>query len=241
VTSLQVVLLAGGLGTRMRPMTETVPKALIPVAGKPFADWQLGYLAAQGVKRVTYCIGYRGDMLRDHVGDGARFGLDVSWVDEGSQLRGTGGALRLALDQGALDDAFFVLWGDAYLPIEVASVEDAWRRSGLPALMTVLRNEGRWDSSNVIYADGRVALYDKSRPEDRRSEMHWIDYGLSVLTREVVNERIESGAVADLANVMRDLSRAGLLAGFEVTQRFYEVGSPEGVRDLEAHLDSLPR
>jgi NDP-sugar pyrophosphorylase family protein len=234
--TLQVVLLAGGLGTRMRPLTETIPKALVPVLGKPFADWQLAHLAAQGVERVTCCIGYRGEMLRDHVGDGSRFGLKVSWIDEGEHLRGTGGALRLALDEGALDDAFLVLFGDSYLPIELSGVEQAWRRSAMPALMTVLRNEGRWDASNAIYANGRVVLYDKSRPEGRRPEMHWIDYGLSVLTRDVVERHIATGTVADLADVMRDLSVAGRLAGFEVDQRFYEVGSPEGVRDLENHL-----
>lgn len=240
--SLQVVLLAGGLGTRMRPLTETMPKALVPVLGRPFVDWQLTQLAAQGVERVTCCVGYRGDMLRDHVGDGSRFGLSVAWIDEGSRLRGTGGALRLALDQGALDDAFFVLWGDSYLPIEFSSVEDAWRRSALPALMTVMRNEGRWAASNAIYSDGRIALYDKTWPEERRSEMRWIDYGLSLLTSEVVDRDIASGSVADLAAVMRDLSLAGQLAGLEVTQRFYEVGSPEGVRDLEDYLSkSEPR
>jgi NDP-sugar pyrophosphorylase family protein len=213
-----------------------MPKALVPVLGLPFADWQLSQLAAQGVERVTCCVGYRGDMLRDHVGDGSRFGLSVSWIDEGSRLRGTGGALRLALDEGALDDAFFVLWGDSYLPIEFASVEEAWRLSALPALMTVLRNESRWHASNAIYAGGRITLYDKSRPEERQAEMRWIDYGLSVLTRDVVDRHIASGSVADLAVVMRDLSLAGQLAGLEVTQRFYEVGSPEGVRDLEDYL-----
>jgi NDP-sugar pyrophosphorylase family protein len=222
----------------MRPLTETLPKALIPVLGRPFADWQLTHLAAMGVERVTYCIGYRGDMLRDYVGDGSRHGLDVSWIDEGSRLRGTGGALRLALDQGALDDAFFVLFGDSYLPVELPSVEQAWRRSAMPALMTVLRNEGRWDASNAIYRDGQIVLYDKRRPLERRSEMHWIDYGLSVVTSTVVGRHIASGTVADLADVMRDLSLAGQLAGLEVDQRFYEVGSPEGVRDLEDYLAS---
>jgi len=234
--TLQVVLLAGGLGTRMKPLTETMPKALIPVLGRPFADWQLEHLAAQGVNRVACCIGYRGEMLRDHVGDGSRYGLDVVWIDEGSRLRGTGGALRLALDQGALDAAFLVLFGDSYLPVGVSAVEDAWRRSGSQALMTVMRNEGRWDTSNAIYSKGRVVLYDKRRPEERRSEMHWIDYGLSVLTADVVGRHIAVGAVADLADVMRDLSMAGELAGLEVDQRFYEVGSPEGVRDLEEYL-----
>lgn len=220
----------------MRPATEAIPKALIPVLGRPFVDWQLEHLATQGIEHVTLSIGYRGDMLRAHVGDGSRFGLTVSWVDEGDQLRGTGGALRLALDEGALDEAFFVLNGDSYLPIAMAEVESVWGDSGQPALMTVMRNEGRWDSSNAIYLDGRVVLYDKSRPTERQPEMHWIDYGLSVLTREVVANRISSNKFADLADVMRDLSVEGLLAGLEVSQRFYEAGSPVGLRDLEHYL-----
>jgi NDP-sugar pyrophosphorylase family protein len=220
----------------MRPMTEAMPKALIPVLGKPFADWQLGHLAAQGVERVTYSIGYRGEMLRAHVGDGGRFGLKVSWVDDGARPLGTGGALRRALDEGALDEVFFVLNGDSYLPSSMAEVEKAWRASAHPALMTVLRNEGRWDSSNAIYSDSRVVLYDKSRPADRQAKMHWIDYGLSVMTREVIASRIKSGSFADLADLMRDLSHEGRLAGLEVHQRFYEAGSPEGLRDLEDHL-----
>jgi NDP-sugar pyrophosphorylase family protein len=234
--ALQCVILAGGLGTRMRPHTEAVPKALLPVLGRPFADWQLRLLAGQGIERVVYCVGYRGDMLRDHVGDGSRFGLDVTWSDEGQTLLGTAGAIRLAIDRSVVDEAFLVLYGDSYLPISIGTVEEAWRSSGMPALMSVLRNEGRWDTSNCVYREGRVVLYDKSRPEARRAEMRWIDYGLSVLTRAVVVERVPPGTVADLADLQRDLSASGELAGLEVEQRFYEAGSPAGLRELETHL-----
>lgn len=233
---LQCVILAGGLGTRMRPLTETIPKALVPVLGIPFADWQLQLLASQGIDRVLLSVGYRGDMLRNHVGDGSRFGLRVSWMDEWPHLRGTGGALRLALDAGALEDAFFVLYGDSYLPVAMAGVEQAWRRSHAPALMTVMRNEGRWDASNVIFADGLVALYDKNRPVDCRQEMRWIDYGLSIVTSQVVADRIEPGKPVDLAGIFRDLSIEDRLAGLEVAERFYEIGSPTGLAELEAYL-----
>lgn len=228
----------------MRPLTESIPKALVPVLGRPFVDWQLELLTAQGVDSVTYCVGYRSDLLRAHVGDGSRHGVSVTWVDEGEQLRGTAGALRLAYEEGALEDAFFVLYGDSYLPLDLRAVEAAWRKSGLPALMTVLRNDGRWDASNTIYADGAVMLYDKSRPEQRRPAMRWIDYGLSVFTRDVVASKIPTATKADLAALLRDLSVAGSLAGFEVRERFFEVGSPAGLRDLEDHLsrlDATPR
>lgn len=235
--ALQCVVLAGGMGTRMRPLTETLPKALIPVLGRPFAHWQLELLAAEGVREVVFCVGYRGRMLVDRIGDGSAFGLGVTWSEEGDRLLGTGGAIRLALDRGLLADAFFVLYGDSYLPVSFATVEAAWQRSQQPALMTVLRNRERWDRSNCVYREGRVVLYDKSRPADRVSEMDCIDYGLSVLTAGVVRERIPTGTVADLADVQRDLSLAGQLAGLEVEQRFYEAGSPEGLRDLEEYLD----
>lgn len=237
--ALQCVILAGGLGTRMRPLTETIPKALIPVRGIPFVDWQLRHLAAQGVREVLFSIGYRGKMLRDHVADGSRLGLRVTYVDEGSQLRGTGGALRLALDVGALDDAFFVLYGDSYLPVSMAEVEQAWRLSGLPALMTVLHNDDRWDSSNAAFADGRVTVYDKGRPEKVSGQLRWIDYGLSILSRPLIAEAVATDTHADLADLFHALSQAGRLAGFEVKERFYEAGSPEGLRDLENYLSQI--
>ena len=235
---LQCVVLAGGPGTRMRPATEEMPKALLPVLGRPFADWQLELLAKQGIERVLYSVGYRGEMIRDHVGDGSRFGLEINYMDEGEHLRGTGGALHLAFHLGELEEAFFVLYGDSYLPIDFGAVESAWQQTPLPALMTVFRNDGQWDASNAIHDAGRVVLYDKDRPADRVEEMRWIDYGLSILPRDVVAERIPHDEVTNLAELMRDLSREGKLAGYEVSERFYEAGSPEGLRDLEQYLSS---
>jgi NDP-sugar pyrophosphorylase family protein len=238
---LQCVILAGGTGTRMRPATEEMPKALLPVLGKPFADWQLGLLAEQGVQRILYSVGYRGEMIREHIGEGSRFGLEVGYVDEGEHLRGTGGALRLALDLGKLDEAFFVLYGDSYLPVDLGGIESAWEQTELPALMTVFRNDDQWDRSNAIYSGGRVILFDKSRPADRVEDMHWIDYGLSVLTQEPIADYCPPEGVNDLADAMRDLSREGKLAGYEVSERFYEAGSPEGIRDLEQYLSRADR
>jgi NDP-sugar pyrophosphorylase family protein len=230
---MHCVILAGGLGTRMRPLTERLPKALVPVVGQPFADIQLAWLAGAGVVSVVYCIGYKGTALRDHVGDGGRWGLHITWVDEGDRLRGTAGALRLALDQGALPDRFLVLYGDSYLLVDIGEVWEAFATSGAPALMTVYRNAGRWDQSNVEYRDGKVVLYDKSATGD---EMAYIDYGLSVLTRDLIEEVLPPGCVADLGNLFHDLSLTGRLAGYEVHERFYEVGSIDGLADLEARL-----
>jgi NDP-sugar pyrophosphorylase family protein len=229
---MQCVILAGGLATRMRPLTETIPKSLIPVAGRAFLDYQLQWMAGVGVDRVLLSVGYLGAMLRDYVGNGQRWGLAVETVDEGTELRGTAGALRLALDSGRLDEAFLVTYGDSFLPIDFARVWQAFQRCAKPALMTVLRNVGRWDQSNVIFEHGDV-LYDKQRRTRPVADFCYIDYGLCALQRSLVLHHVPERGRADLANLFHELSLAGRLTGFEVHERFYEVGSPAGLSDFE--------
>lgn len=233
---MQCVILAGGLGTRMWPVAKTVPKTMLPVAGRPFADWQLEWLAGDGVESVVYCVGYLGDQVRDHVGNGAAHGLEVTYVDEGAHLRGTAGALRLALDQGVLDDRFLLLYGDSWLQVDPSVVMAAFLASGLPALMTVYGNDGRHDASNVEYAEGLVTRYEKGLGDATPASMRWIDYGLSVLSSTLVSERVPTGEILDLAPVCTDLAAEGLLAGHLVADRFFEIGSPEGLREAEQHL-----
>jgi NDP-sugar pyrophosphorylase family protein len=232
---LPCVVLAGGLGTRMRPATDSLPKSLIPVLGRPFAELQLEWLAREGVDRVIYSIGFLGRQIRDTIGTGDRFGVRVDYVDEGDDLRGSGGALRLALDVGALPARFFILNGDSYLRVPFAEVARTWHTSGLPAIMTVMRNLNRWDSSNATLTDGRV-FYDKRAGADERAAMEWIDYGLSATSSEVIAGWLEPGEHADLADLFHQLSVDGSLAGYEVTDRFFEIGSPSGLHELEDHL-----
>jgi len=227
---LPVAILAGGLATRMRPLTTRIPKALIHVAGKPFVDHQLALLQRNGYRDVVLCVGHLGDMLRHHVGSGERFGLNVGYVDDGPTLLGTGGALRKAAP--LLGEAFVVLYGDSYLPMDYARVEVAFRNCGRPALMTVYRNRDRYDRSNVVLRDGVVALYDKEHPT---AEMEYIDYGMSVIRASVLDGYPER---FDLASVFTALSMADTLAGFEVEQRFFEIGSPSGLAEAENYLRS---
>ena len=234
-----VVILAGGLGTRIRDLTPDLPKALIPVIGEPFAFHQLRLLASQGVQDVVFVIGYRGAQIQDAIGDGAAFDLRVSYVDEGEQLRGTGGALRFALASGALPKVFGVLYGDSYLPIDLTRVWEAFAVRDRPALMTVFRNEGRWDTSNVVVAHGLVAHYEKGRDTPSRHRMAWIDYGFSILERDVI-ERIPASRPADLSDLYTEMSIKGELAAYEVSERFFEVGTSTGRADLERHLAGGP-
>jgi MurNAc alpha-1-phosphate uridylyltransferase len=232
---MQCVILAGGIGSRMWPETKSVPKTLLAILGRPFADWQLAWLAGAGIDSVAYCIGYLGSDVRCYVGDGARWGLSVSYVDEGERLRGTAGALRLALDHGVLEEDFLVLYGDSWLQVDPAAVLTALRRRPEPAVMTVHHNGGRWDTSNVVFDGDRVVRYEKGLPQ-RPPEMTWIDYGLTALRRTVIADRVPAGEVADLAPLLTDLAAEGALAGFDVPERFYEIGSPAGRAELEEFL-----
>lgn len=228
---LPVAILAGGLATRLQPLTRTVPKAMVPVADEPFVAHQLRRLRAEGVERVVLCLGHLGEQVRDFVGDGARFGLSVACSFDGEALLGTGGALVRALP--LLGPAFFVLYGDTLLDVRYAPVELAFRRSGMPALMTVLRNEGRWDGSNVIFRDGRLLRYDKRQ---RTPEMLHIDYGLGLLSAALLTGR-PAGMAFDLAELYTQLSDEGRLAGFEVFHRFHEIGTPAALAETERFLE----
>ncbi|MCU1655735.1 MAG: Nucleotidyl transferase [Pseudonocardiales bacterium] len=232
---MQCVILAGGLGTRMWPDAKTTPKTLLPVAGRPFAWWQLNWLAESGVDSVVYCIGHLGEQIRDFVGDGSGWGLHVAYADEGDQLRGTAGAIALASDDDVLDERFLVLYGDSWLQIDPADVLRDAEESDLPALMTVFDNHGEWDGSNVVYAGGRVRRYEKGL-DPAPPEMHWIDYGLSVFTRDLIDTRVPRDRPSDLAPLCTSLAAAGDLAGYVATERFYEIGSPQGLRDTEVLL-----
>lgn len=233
-TDLPVALLAGGKATRLGAITQTIPKLLVEVAGEPFFNHQLRLLKAAGLTRVVLCVGHLGDQIVERYGDGSAWGMHLDYSFDGEKLLGTGGALVRALPK--LGDAFYVLYGDSYLPIDYAAVGRAFLASGQPGLMTVYENRGAYDASNVWFEDGRLRLYSKT---EKLPQMHHIDYGLS-LFRAAAFADAPRDAVVDLATVQSDLSRRGLLAGFELTQRFYEIGSPAGLAELDQLLRAQP-
>jgi N-acetyl-alpha-D-muramate 1-phosphate uridylyltransferase len=222
---LPVAILAGGLATRLHPITETIPKALVEVAGKPFILRQLDYLRRQGVSRVVLCTGFLGEQIEAVVGDGSALELAVSYSQDWPNLMGTGGALKQALP--LLDTQFLVLYGDSYLPVDFASVERVFLASGKPALMTVQRNADRWDKSNVLFRDGVIVEYNKRSPAP---EMKHIDYGLGALSASLLADEKTLGPL-DLADIYHRLSLSGQLAGYEVYERFYQIGSHKGLAE----------
>ena len=225
-----VAILAGGRATRLGQLAADLPKAMIPVAGRPFVDHQLELLQRKGVRQIVFCVGHLGDQIEAHVGDGSRYGLAVRYAYDGERLLGTGGAVRRALP--LLGPLCYVVYGDAYLDIDYAAVLDHFLGRPEPALMTVFHNGGRWDTSNVLFRDGRIIRYNKRQPDP---EMTYIDYGAS-LYRAAALERIPPDEPYDLGDLTDALAADGLLAGYEVTQRFYEVGSVEGIRETEQYV-----
>jgi NDP-sugar pyrophosphorylase family protein len=225
-----VAILAGGLASRLGPITEKIPKALVLVADQPFLTHQLRLLRAAGIRKVVLCVGYRGEMIEEEFGNGTSLRMELSYSYDGPELLGTGGALKKAFPM--LGAQFFVLYGDSYLPIDYAGPARAFTASGKPALMTVFRNENRWEPSNVWFEEGEIKRYDKS---NRTPEMKHIDYGLGVFRSEALllwpNER-----AFDLSDVYQGLIGKRELAGYEVDRRFYEIGSPHGLAELDAML-----
>ena len=224
---LPVAVLAGGLGTRLGEVARARPKALVEVAGEPFVYHQLRLLARQGARRVVLCVGHLGDQIVETVGDGGRFGLDVVYAFDGPEPAGTAGALRQATP--LLGESFFVTYGDTYLRIDYASVQRAFEAQGLPGLMTVLRNDGEWEASNALYANGLVSAYDKRVPP---VGAQWIDYGLLAFDSEV----FEGDGPADLSDVCSDLAARGRLGGFVTRERFYEIGTPAALSEVDELL-----
>jgi NDP-sugar pyrophosphorylase family protein len=232
-TAYPVVILAGGLATRLGAISSAMPKSLVDVNGKPFIAHQLGQLRDQGIHQVVLCVGYLGKCIEEVVQDGRTFDLAIRYSFDGPRLLGTGGALQRALPQVDAP-AFFVLYGDSYLDCDYADVQEAFQASGKPALMTVYRNEDRWDASNIEFADGRILAYDKKH---RTPQMRHIDYGLGVLSTGVFS-RVPDEEPYDLAALYQALLREGRLAGLEVFQRFYEIGSMAGLAETRRYLSN---
>ncbi len=228
-----ICILAGGLGTRLGAAVRDTPKPLLEVAGEPFLIHQLRLLARYGARTVVLCVGYLGERIERQIGT-EQFGIALRYSYDGPTLIGTLGAVRQAAP--LLGRRFLVLYGDTYLRIDYADVSGAWAASGLPAVMAVLRNQGRWDTSNVVFDGSLVSCYDKRSPD---SSMKWIDYGLGGMTAGSLE--LVGPEVCDLADLYHELSVRGRLLGYEASERFYEIGSPAALREAGRFLRAVGR
>lgn len=223
-------ILAGGVAKRLYPDTEKIPKSLIEVGGFPFIFHQLALLKREEITGIVLCAGKFGEQIREVVGDGAEFGISVEYSFDGDTLLGTGGAIRKALP--ILGDLFWVFYGDSYLDTRYPPILEAFTAQEKPGLMTVYENRGRWDTSNVVFRDGKLLNYDK---QNLTPDMHHLDYGISLFRKEVFSGYPESEYL-DLADVHSRLLKNKKLMGFEVYNRFYEIGSPKGQKEFDDYV-----
>ncbi|HUX49959.1 MAG TPA: nucleotidyltransferase family protein [Spirochaetia bacterium] len=230
-----IIILCGGLATRLRPITEKIPKSIVDVDGRPFLEYQLERLAERGLHNVVLSIGYLGEMVEEVIGDGGRFGLSVRYAYDGPKLLGTAGAIRKAREM--LSSPFFIQYGDSFLDVDYSEVARAYADSRKKALMTVFRNEGQWDRSNVLYRDNTLVAYRKRQPT---ADMNYIDYGLSMVDGSVF-DRLPANEFSDLSDLFEQLSIDGQLAGLEVFNRFYEIGTVDGLNETSEYLKTRRR
>jgi NDP-sugar pyrophosphorylase family protein len=230
---MQVVILAGGLATRLQPLTEKKPKSLIDIHGKPFLEYQLDFLRKAEVKNVVLCVGYLGTMIEEHFGNGRKFGIDIKYNYETNRLLGTGGALKRA--EGLLEDEFFTLYGDSYIFLDFRLVMSYFKKNYKLGLMVVYRNYNRYDSSNVIVENNRIKYYGK---EESEFEMTYIDYGASVFRKKAL-ELIPPNQVYSLGEFFNQLIEREELLAYEVDKRFYQIGSPEGLEEFTKYVAGL--
>jgi NDP-sugar pyrophosphorylase family protein len=223
---MQVVILAGGMAKRLRPLTNNIPKALIDIDGVPFIDWQLQLLSRNGITQVVVCVSYKSDLIQSHVGDGSQFGLDVIYSTEKDQPMGTGGAIKNAINN--LNENFMVIYGDSYLDVNYLELAEAYVSLRKPSMMTVFKNEGAYDQSNVKFESGRIYEYSKNK---NNADFEHIDYGLSFFEKKIFDSD-KYGHIFDLSLVFNELIKNVDLAGYEVYNRFYEIGSFSGIQEF---------
>lgn len=227
---MQVVILAGGLGTRLRPLTDRVPKVLVAVRGKPFLKYQLEWLANHCLTDIVICVGHLGDRLSEFAGDGRAFGVSIKYSSDGSRLLGTGGALKKA--ETLLDEDFCVLNGDSYLPIDPLEPIRYFREEQHSAMMLIFHNNGSYDRSNVAVKDGMVTLYDRN---STAPEVEYIDYGLRMFRRDTLKLVPQEGPW-DLEVLYQKLIKQNQLRAYPVDEPFYEIGKAEGLERFARYL-----
>ena len=226
---MQVVILVGGLATRLRPLTNKMPKSLIQIRGKNFLEYQLDFLKKGGVKNVILCVGYLGDEIKSFFGNGKRFGINIKYSYESQYLLGTAGALRNAKD--LLEDEFFVMYGDSYLFLDFIAIKSYFKRFNNLGLMVVYKNYDRYDTSNVAIEDNLVKRYGKRQ---RAKDVVYIDYGASILKKKAM-ELVPKNQAYSLEELFTELIKQEELLAYKVNKRFYQIGSHEGLAEFKRY------
>lgn len=232
---MQAVILAGGLGTRLRPLTLDVPKPMVPVAGRPFLDYELRLLTRNGFHDFVICVGYRADQIERYFGNGSELGISIAYSNDGEKQLGPSGALTNAAK--LLKNEFMVTYGDAFLQMNYRDFEESFRSSGKLGMMAVLDNHNSFGNSDIVVKDGLVVEYDKT---NQKPEMTWINFGATMLQKRALGV-IPASTVLEEEQFYRALIAKRELAAFVTTNRFYEIGTIPALREFEKFVIENPK
>jgi len=225
---LQVIIIAGGLGTRLGQLTLNQPKSMIQILGKPFIEYQFDLLTKGSVTDVVLCLGYQGKQIVDYCGDGRKFGVNLRYSFEDKPLD-TAGAIKLA--EPLLKDYFFTLYGDSYVFIDFKDMLSSIRKGNKIGAMSVFQNQDRFDKSNTAVVDGRVTFYSK----EQRENLKYIDYGVNLFHKEVL-KLIPNGEPYSMGTLFNQLIGRQELLAYEVKKRFFEIGSVNGLTEFTEYV-----
>lgn len=227
---MQIVILCGGLATRLYPLTKKIPKSMIRIEGKPFLEHQLDLLKKNKIKNILLCIGYKGEQIKKYFGSGKKFGVKIRYSREKKKLLGTAGALKNA--EKLLDDAFLVMWGDSYLPFDFQGAIKFFKKFNNLGLLTVYKNCNRYEPSNVEVEGNFVKVYSKKR---KTKKMKYIDYGVSIFRKEIL-KFIPKNQVYDISRLNQLLIKKKQLLAFPSRKRFYQIGTFSGIEEFRKYL-----
>jgi NDP-sugar pyrophosphorylase family protein len=227
---MQVAILTGGLATRLGDLTRNQPKSMLKIRGKIFLEYQLEMLKRADIKDIVLCIGHMGEQIERQFGNGRNYGVNIRYSLE-DKLLGTAGALKKAED--LLNEVFFTMYGDSYLFLDFTEVIRYFQSQNKLALMTVYKNYDRYDRSNTVVEGSLVKNFSK---KERTENMVYIEYGANILNKEAFR-MIPENQFYSLDDLFPHLIEMDELLAFEVKERFYEIGSPQGVKEFEEYIE----
>lgn len=226
---MQVAILAGGLARRLGDLTRNQPKSMLKSREKTFLEYQLELLRKGGIRNVLLCIGHMGEQIERYFGNGREYGVNIKYSLE-DKLLGTAGALKNA--EGLLGDVFFTMYGDSYLFLDLSAAMRYFKSQNKLALMAVYKNYDRYGTSNTVVEGNLVKKFSK---QEKTKNMVYIEYGANIFKKEVLN-MIPQNQFYSLDDLFPRLIEMRQLLAFEVKERFYETGSPQGLKEFEEYI-----
>lgn len=233
---MQIVIMAGGMGTRLRPLTYEIPKPMVVVGGKPYLYYQLKYLQKFGYTDVLILIGYLGHYIQDYFKDGDDLGLNISYSIENEPL-GTGGALKGA--QSLLQEVFMLIYGDSFLPIDLKNLENSFNYSSMAGMVVVYDNRENTDVTSNIAVDAQDTIL-KYKKNSNDHDLNYVDAGISIFNKNVCDLIPDKKKKSLEEEIFPSLVEQRKLFAYITNQRFYDIGNIQRLSVFENYITNHP-